>query len=65
MQVLVLYYSRTGNTKKLAEAVAEGVRREGVDCLLKSTDEVAKEDFLAADAIIAGSPVYFGRWRQG
>ena len=61
MQVLVLYYSRTGNTKRLAEAIAEGVREvEGVDCLLRSTGEVKKEDFLASDGIIAGSPVYFG-----
>lgn len=60
MQVLVLYYSKGGNTKKLAEAVAEGVRNEGADVALKSTDEVAKDDFLDSDGVIAGSPVYFG-----
>lgn len=27
MQVLVLYYSKTGNTQKLAQAVAEGVEQ--------------------------------------
>ncbi len=60
MRVLVLYYSRTGNTKMLAEAVAEGVKEEGLDCILKRTDEVTKKDFLESDGIIAGSPVYFG-----
>lgn len=61
MQVLVLYHSRTGNTKKLAEAIAEGVEEvEGVDAVLKSTQEVTKEDFLESDGVIAGSPVYFG-----
>lgn len=61
MQVLVMYYTRGGNTKKLAEAIAKGVRDvEGVSCVLKSTEEVTKEDFLASDGIIAGSPVYFG-----
>ncbi|MFO7838457.1 MAG: NAD(P)H-dependent oxidoreductase [Desulfosalsimonadaceae bacterium] len=61
MQLLVLYYSKGGNTRKLAEAVAEGVNSvEGADAVMKSTGEVAQDDFLAADAVIAGSPVYFG-----
>ena len=61
MQVLVLYYSRTGNTHKLAQAVSEGVESvEGVRCLLRSTEEVKREDFVESDGIIAGSPVYFG-----
>ncbi|MFY9396936.1 MAG: NAD(P)H-dependent oxidoreductase [Desulfomonilia bacterium] len=61
MNVLVLYYSRSGNTLKLAEAVAEGVCAvDGAQCLLKSTSEVTKEDFVGCSALIAGSPVYFG-----
>lgn len=61
MKILVMYYSRSGNTKSLADAVAEGVKEvKGVDCLLKSAGEVTKDDFLSADGIIAGSPVYFG-----
>jgi NAD(P)H dehydrogenase (quinone) len=61
MQILVLYFSKTGNTEKLARSIAAGVREvEGVEALLKSTEEVSKEDFLAADGVIAGSPVYFG-----
>lgn len=61
MQVLVLYYSRTGNTKKLAEAVAKGVEQvKDVTCVLKSVSEVTKEDVLSSGGIIAGSPVYFG-----
>lgn len=61
MQVLVLYYSKSGNTKKVAEAILEGVEGvDGVTGLLKSTEEVKKEDFLNSAGIIAGSPVYFG-----
>ena len=61
MQVLVLYYSRGGNTRKLAEAVCRGVESvEGIRCRLCSTDEVSKEDFVESGGIIAGSPVYFG-----
>jgi NAD(P)H dehydrogenase (quinone) len=60
MQVLVLYYSKGGNTKKLAEEVAKGVTSAGVKALIKSTSDVVKEDFVESDGIIAGSPVYFG-----
>jgi len=61
MQVLVIYYSKTGHTKKLAEAIAEGVAEVGgVTCVVKSVAEVTKDDFVTADGIIAGSPVYFG-----
>lgn len=61
MQVLVLYYSKGGNTRKLADAIAEGVNSvDGVDALVKSTGDVGQDDFLNADGLIAGSPVYFG-----
>jgi len=60
MQVLVLYYSRSGNTRKLAEAIADGVMSTGVKAVLKSTGEVSKEDFADSAGVIAGSPVYFG-----
>ncbi len=60
MQVLVLYYSKGGNTKKLAEEVAKGVQSTGVTAVMKDTKEVTKEDFHKSAGIIAGSPVYFG-----
>ena len=61
MQVLVLYYSRSGNTEKLADGIAEGIKSvEGVNCIIRSVETVTKDDFLKSDGIIAGSPVYFG-----
>lgn len=61
MYVLVLYYSKTGNTRKVAELVAEGVKSvAGVEVLMKTTQEVTKEEFSNAAGVIAGSPVYFG-----
>lgn len=61
MQVLVMYYSASGNTKKLAEAVAKGVTGSaGVQCVLKAASDVTQEDLVSADGIIAGSPVYYG-----
>lgn len=61
MQILVLYYSKGGNTRKLAEAVARGVNSvNGAEAVLKDTETVTQKDFLDAGGLIAGSPVYFG-----
>ena len=61
MKVLVLYFSKSGNTRKLAEAIALGVEDvDGVECVMRKTDEVTKDNFVEAQGIIAGSPVYFG-----
>jgi NAD(P)H dehydrogenase (quinone) len=61
MQILVLYHSRSGNTKSLAEAVAEGAREvEGVSVIMKTPVDVRKEDFVDSQGVVIGSPVYFG-----
>ncbi|MCS7236971.1 MAG: NAD(P)H-dependent oxidoreductase [Thermoguttaceae bacterium] len=58
--VLVVYYSRSGNTEKMAEAVAEGARQAGgVAVLVRPVTEVTKEELAAADAIALGCPTYF------
>ncbi len=60
-QILVLYYSKSGNTQKLAEAVARGAKEvDDVSVVMKSAAEVTADDFIQSDGIVAGSPVYFG-----
>ena len=60
MQVLVLYFSKGGNTAKLADNIAKGVEAGGAAAVVKNTAEVTKDDFLNSAGVIAGSPVYFG-----
>jgi NAD(P)H dehydrogenase (quinone) len=60
-KVLIIYYSRTGNTQKMAEIVAEGAREvPDAEVDVRPVDECSVEDMLGADAIIMGSPVYYG-----
>jgi len=59
-RVLVAYYSSTGNTEKMAQLVAEGVRSAGVDVTLKSVSDVKAEELLEYEGIIFGSPTYYG-----
>lgn len=60
VRILVIYHSKTGNTKKMAEFVAEGAKEENVEVILKSVEETNQEDMISADGIIVGSPTYFG-----
>ncbi len=58
-RILVLYYSRTGNTKRMAEEVARGAREAGAEVVLKDVREARVEELLEADGVIIGSPAYF------
>jgi len=61
-KVVVIYHSQQfGNTKILAEAVAEGAREAGADVNLINTNErrINQEDFLCVDGVAIGSPDYF------
>ena len=55
-KVLVLYYSRTGNTEKMAKAVAEGSQSNGVEVELNY--HVDAESLSSYDAILVGAPTY-------
>ena len=58
-EILIVYYSRTGNTKQMAEAVAEGANEvTDVKVNLCNVDSVNMKDIKLAHAIIVGSPVY-------
>lgn len=59
-KVLITYYSRTGNTEKIAEAIAEGVKAEGVDVEVKPVNKVDVSEIVAVDAVAIGSPISWG-----
>ena len=60
-KVLICYYSRSGNTEKMAEAVAEGAKKvKGIEVELKKVEDTTPDDLVAADGVIMGSPVYYG-----
>jgi flavodoxin I len=55
--ILVLYYSRTGNTEKMAEAVVEGAKSvNGVKVELSY--HVSSEALSGYDALLIGIPTY-------
>ncbi len=60
VNVLVVYYTRTGNTETMAKEVERGAQEGGADTRLKTATDVEMEDIRWADGIIIGSPTYFG-----
>jgi len=61
VRVLVLYHSDTGNTRALAEAVAEGARAvSGARVVLKPVQEADNDDLEVCDALLIGTPTFWG-----
>ena len=57
---IVVYYSRSGNTKKMAEIIAESMGNSGLKTDCKSVDQIKPTDLFGYDAIVVGSPTYYG-----
>jgi len=60
VKALIVYYSHTGNTKKMAEFIQEGAKEEGAEVVLKKIEELGVKELLNYDLILFGSPTYYG-----
>jgi NAD(P)H dehydrogenase (quinone) len=60
-RILVLYFSRRGHTKMMADLVVEGAKSVPlVEARLKNVDEATAEDLVWCDGIAVGSPTHMG-----
>ncbi len=65
--ILIVYATDYGNTKKAAESVAAGVKTiANTTVTVQTAEAVKKEDVIACDALVLGSPVHMGSldWRM-
>lgn len=61
VKILVLYDSHSGNTKAMAEAVAQGAEsRQKVEVTIKHIDQAQASDLFEHDGIAVGSPTWCG-----
>jgi len=58
---IVVYYSRSGNTKEMAEIIAKAMNDAGLKTECKSVEKVKADDLPNYDAIVVGSPTYYGQ----
>lgn len=56
-RILVLYYSQTGNTEKMANAVADGARSIS-EVAVQLTFHIDPEELGSFGAVLVGSPTY-------
>lgn len=60
-KMLIAYYSRTGNTAQMADLIARAAAEvEGIEVTSRPVEELTADDLPAYDAIVLGSPVYYG-----
>ena len=79
MDALIIYWSNTGNTKKVALAIKQGLEDAGARVTLRTTDEAGDCDWFDYELVCMGCPSYqwappkpvtdyladmFGRYRQ-
>ncbi|MGI5971865.1 MAG: flavodoxin domain-containing protein [Oscillospiraceae bacterium] len=58
MKAIVIYYSQTGNTKKIAQVIARGIEKENKQCDLIRFQDVTYENLVPYDLIGIGTPVW-------
>jgi NAD(P)H dehydrogenase (quinone) len=65
-KVLVVCATRTGETCRIGELIAEGIRFSGHDVTVMKVDAIKKEnDLQGYDALVFGSATYHGDMLQG
>ena len=64
VRVFVFYDSKYGNTKLVAEKIAEGMRNGGVEVDLGYVKDVTAEHALDYDSLVLGAPNHMGRPSQ-
>ncbi len=57
--VLILYYSGSGNTKKMAKAIAEAMKSSAINVTVEDVGKFDISSLPNYDSIVLGSPTYF------
>jgi flavorubredoxin len=64
-KAIVVYSTRTGETKTIADLIAEGIRIQGSDANVVNVSAIKKEtDLQGFDAYVFGSATYHGEMMQ-
>jgi multimeric flavodoxin WrbA len=59
-KILVVYHSQSGNTRRMAEAVAIGVTGEASTVVIRKAFDCTGDDLIECDGLVFASPEYFG-----
>ena len=64
-KALIVYTTRTEETRQIADLIAEGIRFSGHEAVVQDVKDIKKaEDLSGYDAYLFGSPTYHGEMIQ-
>lgn len=66
MKLAIIYYSKTGQTKEMAEVIAQGMKKAGSEARIFSVDEPIDTEYVNdCSGIVFGTPTYMAtsHWR--
>ena len=56
MKANIIYWSGTGNTEKMANSIADGIKSAGGEAVLKQVSSASAEDVSTCDVLVLGCP---------
>ncbi|MBI4844985.1 MAG: NAD(P)H-dependent oxidoreductase [Candidatus Omnitrophica bacterium] len=59
-KALIAYYSKSGNTRVMAEEIAASLKQQKIEVDLKQAEQVKVNELVNYDILIFGSPTYYG-----
>ncbi len=59
VKVIIIYESLYGNTRKIAESLAAGIRKHEIETICYSIREVRNQDLASYDLIALGAPTHY------
>ena len=59
-KAIVIYYTRSGTTRKMAETITEELQKRKIAVDILTPDQVEVNKLLDYDLIIIGTPTYYG-----
>jgi flavodoxin len=59
MNAIVIYWSATGNTEKVAHSIQDGLQDGGLNVSVRKVDEAGEIDFFAYNLVCIGCPSYY------
>ncbi len=57
-KLVIIYGTGSHNTERMAVAIEEGTRAEGIETILKNVNDANKDELKDADGVAVGSPNY-------
>jgi menaquinone-dependent protoporphyrinogen IX oxidase len=63
-KAIVVYDTKYGNTKKVAEDIASGIKDEGIEVSLKGVKETTKDEVSNYDLLVLGAPTHINHAKK-